>query len=106
MGIPKKKSRTLEVDGWVMRFLVKETHIEDHPDQKELRVVVQEDIEKPGRVLKFKAPYGHPMTKDFIKEVVREAITKGWDPKSRGGAFIFEAASEYSEEDRQSVVES
>jgi hypothetical protein len=87
MGIPRKGSRSVEVDGQKFRFLVKETHIPDHKDQKELSVTVQEDADRPGRVLQFRLPYGFPVSPEWMKGTVREALKAGWDPKSKGSAF-------------------
>lgn len=87
MGIPKKGSRKIDINGRPFRFLVKETTIDGHRDQKELSVVVQEDVDKPGNVLRLRAPYGHPVTPEFILEVVQEAFTQGWIPEQRGSAF-------------------
>lgn len=87
MGIPKKGSRSLEVDGKKYRYLIKETHIPDHRDQKELIVTVQEDTPKPGRVLQFKETYGFPVTKGHVGEAIREAIKIGWNPSERGVPF-------------------
>ena len=98
MGIPKKGSRTADVDGRSYRYLVKEVfrmatraEIDRHPDEpneKELAVTVQEDIAKPGNVLQFRAPYGHPVTREVIADYVRRALSRGWNPKNRGSAFV------------------
>lgn len=66
---------------------MKETHVPEEYDQKELAVTVQEDAEKPGNVLQFRAPYGHPVTRDVIADHVRLAISRGWKPEKRGSAF-------------------
>ena len=87
MGIPRKGSRTLNVNGKPYRYLVKQTTIPDHADQKELSVTVQEDVEKPGNVLNFRAPFGHPVTPEYVREIVQEAFSKGWVPSARGAAF-------------------
>jgi hypothetical protein len=87
MGIPRKGSRRTEVDGKPYRFLVKETHIPDHHDQKELVVVVQEEAEKPGNVLRFRYPYGAPVTPETIAVAVRQGLGLGWNPSARGSAF-------------------
>ena len=91
MGIPKRGSKRIEIDGKPYRYLVKETHVPDHKDQKELSVVVQEDVDKPGAPLRFRASYGMPVTATVIVETVRQAQTKGWKPEARGSAFDFEA---------------
>lgn len=88
MGIPTKGSRTTLVDGREFRYLVKETHVADHLDQKELSVTVQENSERPGNVLQFRTSYGYPVTSDYISVMVRRAFTQGWRPEKRGPAFM------------------
>lgn len=91
MGIPKKKSRPVDVDGQLFRFMVKEVHIPDHSDQPELSVTVQEDHERPGCILQFRLPYGFPVGPEGVRNVVRQAKKAGWDPHARGGPFNLEA---------------
>jgi hypothetical protein len=86
MGIPRKGSRKVEVGGKTYLYLIKETNIEDHHDQWELTVTVQEDAPKPGRVLQFKEDYGFPVTKGRVAEVIEHALKKGWKPSERGVA--------------------
>jgi hypothetical protein len=88
MSIPHKGSRLVDVDGKPYRFLVKETHVPDHHDQKELSVTIQEEADKPGRPLQFRWPYGHAVTPEDVRTAVRDAVKKGWDPASRGGVFL------------------
>jgi hypothetical protein len=90
MSIPRKRSRKIVVDGKPFIYLVKETTIPEHRDQKELSVTVQEDVERPGNVLSFRAFYGQPITSPVITEVVRLALAKGWKPEKRGGAFTLD----------------
>lgn len=87
MGIPRKKSRRVDVDGKPFRYLVKETHIAGHRDQKELSVTVQEDVEEPGNVLQWRWPYGCGVTAEDVRAGVRTAIQQGWVPSARGPAF-------------------
>lgn len=87
MGIPKKGSRLVAVDGKQYRFLVKEVNVPDHPDQKELSIVVQEDVERPGNVLRFRHDYGVPIILAEIPFYVRKGLKQGWDPAKRGAAF-------------------
>jgi hypothetical protein len=94
MGIPRKGSRSVDVDGQKFRFLVKETHIPEHQDQKELSVTVQEDADRPGRVLQFRLGYGFPVSPDWMKEIIRQALKIGWDPKSKGSAFSIPTTQE------------
>lgn len=87
MGIPKKKSRVVNVDGRSYRFIVKETHIPDHKDQKELSITVQEDVKKPGRVFQFRAGYAVIITPRLVQAMIVKAIEAGWKPGVRGAAF-------------------
>lgn len=88
MGIPRKGSRRVTVDGKEYRYLVKETHIPEHRDQKELSVTVQEDGVRPGRVLQWRWPYGAAVLADDVKAAVRLALERGWVPSERGVAFV------------------
>ena len=83
VGIPKKKSRSVEVDGVPFRFMVSQVTIPDHADQFELSVTVQEEHERPGGVLQFRLPYGFPVGPASIRNVVRQAKKAGWDTRSR-----------------------
>ena len=91
MGIPRKRSRRLELPGGrKFIYLVKETTIEDNLDQKELTVTVQADTEKPGRCLQFKYSFGAEVTPSMMALIVNEALSNGWDPTERGGAFAYD----------------
>ena len=95
MGIPRKGSRTVEIDGQDYVFIVREKNIEDHTDQWELQVTVQRDEERPGRVLQFTEGYGFAVTPEYIRTTVRDAIKAGWEPGSRGAAFRFGTGRSY-----------
>jgi hypothetical protein len=86
MGIPRKGSRRIDVDGRAFRYLVKETHIPDHKDQKESSLTVQEDTDRPGRVLQARVAYGAPVTPETVREFIRRSLRSGWDPSTRGPA--------------------
>lgn len=87
MGIPKKGSKSVDVDGRKFRYLVKEVHIQEHNDQLELSVTAQEDVERPGRVLQFRLGYMFPVSPNWVGLVIRRALKDGWDPASRGIPF-------------------
>lgn len=90
MGIPKKKSRRIVVDGRKFLYLVKETRgLEDH-DHKLLCVTVQEDADRPGRVMQFWYPHGVAVEPSVVHEGIVTALSAGWDPEERGGAFVHE----------------
>jgi hypothetical protein len=81
MTIPRKGSRTLDIDGRKFRFMVKPVRDED------LSVTVQEDVEQPGRVMQFHWPEGHSVYPSDVAETVRDALKNGWDPSAKGSAF-------------------
>lgn len=87
MGIPKKSSRRVEVDGRPFRFLVKEVSIPNAHNQKEIQVTVQEDTARPGRPLQFRLGFGTMVTSNLVGGVIRQAYVQGWAPASRGKAF-------------------
>ena len=87
MGIPRKGSRTVEAGGKRYVFLVKQTAIPDHPDQKSLRLVVQEEAERPGRVLRAHFFFETPITPAFVEALIQEGSSLGWNPSDRGAAF-------------------
>jgi len=93
MGIPRKGSRAFSYqhkDGefQAFRYLVKETHIDDHKDQKELSITIQEETQKPGNVLQCRWPYGHQVTATVISKLIEDGIKAGWDPSKRGPAVV------------------
>ncbi len=87
MGIPRKGSRSVEAFGKRYIYIVKGTTIPDHADQKATTVVIQEDVEKPGRVLRGTFFYGVEITPAFVEDLVREGRSIGWNPSDRGAAF-------------------
>jgi hypothetical protein len=88
MAIPRKGSRFVTVAARRYRYIVKETHVPDHKDQKELQVTIQEDVEDAGRVLQYRAPYGFPIVTENVTDMILRARKAGWDPASRGAAFV------------------
>lgn len=75
------------MDGRKFRYLVKEVCIREHNDQKELSVTAQEDVDRPGRVLQFRLGYMFPVSPNWMRVVIQNALREGWDPRSRGAAF-------------------
>ena len=88
MGIPKKGSRTITVLDKEYRYLIKETNIDGHKDQKDLSVTIQEVADKPGNVLQFRAGYGAPILKPDVALNIRSALKTGWNPSARGSAVV------------------
>ena len=84
MGIPRKNSRQIAVYGREYRYVLRET---SGGDPKELQVTVQEDVERPGRVLQWKWPHGHGYGPDDVRQSVELALGSGWNPSERGPAF-------------------
>ncbi len=87
MSIPRKGSRKLVLEGKAFLFLVKQITIPDHADQKAARIVIQRDVEKPGRVLRGAFFFGVAFTPAYVKELIQEGMRLGWDPDERGAAF-------------------
>ena len=96
MGIPRKGSRRLVVDGKEYRYLIRPDgqFVEnDDPSigdrEKEfLLVTVQEDSDRPGRILQWRWPNGAAVMPDDIKSAVMLALERGWVPSERGGTFV------------------
>jgi hypothetical protein len=91
MGIPKKKSRKLEVDGAGFRFMIKDGPATQDPLDREIVLTVQEDSETPGRVLHVALPYGYAVGPEAIRKLVRQGLSAGWAPTERGGPFNLES---------------
>lgn len=85
MGIPRKHSRRITVDGKEYRYLIKETHVLEHKDQRELSITIQELAEKPGNIVQFRADYGVSIHKPDIALNIKSALARGWEPSKRGG---------------------
>lgn len=88
MSIPRKRSRKFDLDGRKFIYIVKETTIPGHPDQKEISVTVQEDVDHPRRVMQFRAGFGVEITPSLMKLAIQTALNRGWNPSERGGGFI------------------
>lgn len=101
MGIPRKGSRSITVDGQAFRYMVKENGVQHpslvtrrggfDPKEKEVEKVVvltvQEDADRPGRVLQASTPWGEPILPPFVEQVIKDGLKKGWEPSARGPAF-------------------
>lgn len=92
MGIPRKGSRTVEVDGknyiFIVRVMEKHKGLHDptgrHVDT--IDVTVQEDVESPGNVLQAMYTAWSAISPNVIADMVRRGIQQGWDPSARGAA--------------------
>jgi hypothetical protein len=87
MGIPVKKSRSIEVDRVRFRFMIKDGPVTPNPSDREIFLTVQEDTDAPGRVLHVALPHGHEVTPETVRKLVRQALSSGWAPSARGGVF-------------------
>ena len=90
MGIPLKKSRSLEVDRVRFRFMIKDGPVTPDPSDREIYLTVQEAADAPGRVLHVALPHGHEVTPETVRKLVRQALKTGWVPSARGGPFNLE----------------
>jgi hypothetical protein len=88
LGIPRKGSRKVTVFTREYLYVIKETHVPEHLDQKELSVTVQEDVEKPGRVCQWRWAYGFNYSPEDVRQTIVKAIEAGWNPSARGAAFF------------------
>lgn len=87
MGMPRKGSRKVEVEGETFFW---RTRPEGRPNH--LLLTCQRDEERPGRVLqvvlrstRVLAP--SQLTPEDVREAIGYALKKGWDPSERGAAF-------------------
>lgn len=99
MGMPRRKSRRLEVDG--QRFLWRLGHKTRYRGDAPLamHVTLQRDELRPGRVAQFllrskrirgdEGDYLHRATlgPGDARRLVLFALARGWDPSARGPAF-------------------
>lgn len=96
MRIPKTKCRKINVEGNTYLWMVKGKARLIHDAPMTLKLIVQIEADKPGvplitNLISFFAReeddnYTHKATlgpRDVAK-IIREAMTKGWDPKLNG----------------------
>jgi hypothetical protein len=98
MGIPRKGSRKVNVDGKEFRYLIRQDgpvveNADPSYDYKPrhrtyILVTVQEDVEKPGNILQWRWPYGASVYPEDIRSAVRLAMERGWKPSDRGPTFV------------------
>lgn len=88
MSIPRKGSRKINVSGRNFIYLVKESKgYDDVLNMKMVTITVQEDNDRPGRVMQFSVVKGVEVTPSFLSEKIAAALSKGWDPNARGSVF-------------------
>jgi hypothetical protein len=103
MGIPRKGSRRIVVDGVAFRWILRTAgsrydRWDDRlPHRRAGTVIVQEESDSPGRPVKFGAVWKGPMdtcSKDggcvvpaMVERGVRRAMADGWVPGQRGAVL-------------------
>jgi len=117
MGIPKKKSRRIVVDGRAFRWLMRpgchcyQWDCED--SQHGATVTFQADEKRPGRVCQTRLAWSHScsqphlngsVTPEIIKQVIQKALKVGWDPDAKGNAFKLEGAHIEEFETKDSII--
>lgn len=99
MGIPRRKSRRIHVDGKPYLWRLSRPHFDRDDDDWMLKpgeqtraghLTIQEDVERPGRPVQFLLVWGDlfPVTPEAVNVLIRQALASGWDPSSRG-ALLF-----------------
>ena len=113
MGIPKKGSRRISVDGkdfrWMLRSGNPNPRWDDPPPTTNGgTLTVQEDTEKPGRVVQAYLSWrlSSPVTPEIVREVIRRFLTRGWDPSARGSALQMKDIDTDLIETKDSIVRS
>lgn len=102
MGMPRKNSRKVEVDGvqYLWRMNRKTRYRGDAPLATTL--TIQRDDERPGRVCQMllrsknirdemdEGDYLHRATLNpqDVRDVIDRALKRGWDPSERGVPFV------------------
>jgi len=92
MTIPRKHSRPIEVDGRKFRYMIGDVTPAPNqdPNERDIRVTAQEDIESPGRVLQALLPYGFSVTPEHVRKIIQQGLNSGWKPEERGPAYKLE----------------
>jgi hypothetical protein len=90
MGMPRKGSRVIDVDGkkfrWTLHYKRAQYRWDDPmPARTAGMVTIQEDHERPGHVLQQNLSWlrGSSITPDVMRQVIRQALQEGWNPASR-----------------------
>lgn len=95
MGMPKKGTREIVVDGRAYRWKLNsppwdsEGWMYPKPLPNVSLMFIQASDVRPGRVCKVLMSYGDdaPVTPEVVMKVVRHCLEVGWDPDERGPAF-------------------
>jgi hypothetical protein len=96
MGMPKKGSRVIDVDGRNFRWVLASSKIRERWDDPQPArhggtLTVQEECDTPGHVLQHELSWlrGDSVTPEAVREIIRRALTAGWEPKSKKRPRLF-----------------
>ena len=96
MGMPKRKSRLIVVDGRSYRWRLTgfgkpwdDEWMYAPPRSRSGTVLLQADEDRPGRVCQFSVfgKEGDSVTPSVMEKLVRRVLAAGWDPDARGTPF-------------------
>jgi hypothetical protein len=122
MGMPRKGSRKVEVDGDTFLWRIsgdsysRRWHSGLSPVS--LLLTCQRDEERPGRVLQASLISRNPPADDpdyapghratlypaDVRQIIAHAVSKGWDPSGRGAAFELEPCDRQPEPPMYKIV--
>lgn len=122
MGIPRKGSRKVEVDGETFLWRVRGDSYSKqwkHASPIVLSLTCQRDEEDAGRVMQVTLRSLRPPrdTPDYepthkatlhpneVRQIIVHALSKGWDPSERGSAFKLEPRDRQPELAQYEIVE-
>ena len=123
MGMPRKGSRKVEVDGdtflWRIRGDSYSQLWHNGLSPISLLLTCQQDQERPGRVLRACLLTRNPPADDpdyapahkatlypaDVRQIITHAISKGWDPSERGAAFELKPRAHQPEPPMYTIVE-
>lgn len=96
MGMPKKGTRVLDVDGRKYRWKLASGHVREDDDggmpvRNAGTLTLQEEVDKPGHVLQHELDWhiADTVSPEVVREIIRRALKAGWDPSSRSKFRLF-----------------
>jgi len=123
MGMPRKGSRKIEVNGeqflWRVRGDAYSKQWVSGLSPIHLTLTCQRDEERPGCVMQatlrtLNPPDGDPdiaeghratLHPSEVKQIIAHAVSKGWDPSERGSAFQLRPLHKQPLPDQYEIVE-
>lgn len=118
MGMPRRGSRKVELDGetYLWRVSGKTRYRGDAPAA--MTLTMQRDEERPGRVCQVmlrsrniredmeEGDYQHRATlhPSEVRQIIAHALSKGWDPSERGSAFVLTQTAKQPEPSQYRIV--